>query len=360
MGKKTRIRVLVLMVLAISSPIVSTGLAQEESSPAPTESTGDLARAVKGLEAKLGLHPTGSFERTSKKAAVDYRCYYTGVLQLPEFYDGLRLKRGKPHGCKVNTKKYDVFFYPLQAMGSPKSQITTSLAESSPERVLMVIPHEDFHQDPALRGLPEPLAEAAATLVGFLTARDVARQQYGSDSEVYRNLSKEAFLFQTKSGVVNRYFEQVRDLYAGYAARKISKTDAFASKARIYGALERECEAIEPNPKSFDRCLAANNNAGLSFDHTYTLYYPLMYEVAEAHGEDLKATIDALKQAMAGKSGSEAIESLRAAGASNSQKAGIEDPRLPLGSARCYAAVFWLTAYRIRDNNACLNPAFAK
>ncbi len=310
---------LIALVISSFGTRCGTALADEKSGTPPTELTSDLVRAVKGLEAKLGFHPTGSFERSSKKAAVDYRCYYTGILQLPEFYDGLRLKRGKPDGCKVNTRKHDVFFYPLQAMGSPKSQITTSLAESSPERVLMVIPHEDFHQDPALRGLPEPLAEAAATLVGFLTARDVASQQYGSDSEVYRNLSKEAGLFQTKSGVVNRYFDRIHDLYARYSARKISKTDTLASKVRIYGDLERECEAIEPNPKSFDRCPAANNNAGLAFDHTYTFYYPLMYEVAEAYGEDLKATIDALKQAMAGKSGPEAIESLRAARATKIQ-----------------------------------------
>lgn len=296
-----------------------SGRAFAAQTPAPNEqdSAGDMVRAVKGLEAKLGFHRTSSFERESKKTAADYRCYYTGKLELPSDYQGLRLKRGKRDGCKVNPKKYDVFFYPLQAMGSPKSQVTTSLARSSPERLLMVIPHEDFHQDPALSGLPDPLKEAAATLVGFLTARDVARQQFGTDSEVYRNLTKEARLFDTKSGVVNRYFEQVHELYARFGANQISKPDALTAKTRLFGEIERECETIEPSPKSFNRCLAANNNAGLAFDHTYTLYYPLVYGVAEAQGEDLKATIDALRQALAGKSGPEAIENLRAIGRSS-------------------------------------------
>lgn len=286
--------------------------AAQASAPSEQDSAGDLVRAVKGLEGKLGFHRTGSFERESRKAAADYRCYYTGKFQLPGDYQGLRLKRGKPDGCKLNPKKYDVFFYPLQAMGSPKSQVTTSLAQSSPERLLMVIPHEDFHQDPALRGLPDPLTEAASTLVGFLTAREVARQQFGPDSEVYRNLTKEAGLFYAKSGVVNRYFGQVHELYSRLGANQISKPEALAAKTRFFGSIERACETIEPSPKSFNRCLSANNNAGLAFDHTYTLYYPLMYGVAEARGEDLKATLDALRQAMAGKSGPEAIESLRA------------------------------------------------
>jgi hypothetical protein len=250
----------------------------------------------------------------SNQKAADYRCYYTGKLELPDDYAGLGLKPGSAEGCQLNSRKYDVFFYPLQAMASPKTQVTTSLAQSSPERVLMVIPHEDFHQDPALSGLPDPLAEAAATLVGFLTAREVARQQFGTESEVYRNLSREAELFLDKSRLMNHCFDEIRQLYADRRAKKISKQGALATKARLFEAAERQCESIKPKPTSFNPCLAANNNAGLAFDHTYTLYYPLVYGVAEAQDEDLKATIDALKQAMAGQPAGQAIENLRRAG----------------------------------------------
>ena len=56
----------------------------------------------------------------------------------------------------------------------------------------------------------------------------------------------------------------------------------------------------------------------LAQDHTYTRYYPLMYGVAEAKSENLKATIFALRQAMAGKQAEEAIENLRSAGVGSS------------------------------------------
>jgi hypothetical protein len=292
------------------------------SSPAGS-STGNLVRAMKRMEAKLGFQHTGSFERESKKTAVAYRCYYTSKLDLPDDYTGLRVKRGSPRGCRLNTRKYDVFFYPLQAMAVPKERVTTSLAHSSPERLLMVIPHEDFHQDPALKGLPAPLAEAAATLVGFLTARDVAREQLGAGSEVYRDLARDPRLFLAKSTLTNRYFGKVRQLYADYRRNEISKEEALARKARLFGALGRDCETIEPLPKSFNRCLAANNNAGLAFDHTYTLYYPLMYAVAEAKSENLKATIDALRQAMAGQPAEKAIENLRSAGAGSHSESAL-------------------------------------
>jgi hypothetical protein len=312
----------VIQALGLLITLSGPAFAAQTSAPSPEASTtGNLVRAVRGLEEKLGLHSTRSFERESNRAAVDYRCYYTGKLELPDDYEGLHLKRGSPKGCKLNSGKYDVFFYPLQAMASPKTQVTTSLAHSSPERVLTVIPHEDFHQDPALRGLPDPLAEAAATLVGFLTARDVAREQFGTESEVYRNLSREAELFLEKSRLMNHYFDKIRQLYADHSAKRISKEEVLATKALLFGAVERQCEGIEPQPKSFNRCLAVDNNAGLAFDHTYTLYYPLMYRVGEAQGEDLKATIDTLKQAMVGQPAGQAIENLRLAGRLGDQSA---------------------------------------
>lgn len=309
-AKEQVIRALALLI-ALSGP----AFAAETAAPGPADSTtGTLVRASKQTEDKSGLHRPGTFEVESNQGAVDYRCYYAGKLELPDDYEGLRLKHGSAQGCKLNSRKYDVFFYPLQAMASPKTPMTTSLAHSSPERMLMVIPHEDFHQDPALGGLPDSLAEAAATVVGFLTARDVARAQFGTESEVYRNLSREAELFLNKSRLINHYFDEIRQLYADRRAKKISKEKALAAKARLFEAVKRQCEGLQPTPKSFNRCLAANNNAGLAFDHTYTLYYPLIYGVAEADGEDLKATIDTLKQAMAGQPAGQAIENLRLAG----------------------------------------------
>jgi len=304
------VRALALLV-ALNGGVFAAG----SSAPEPADtSPGSLVRAVKQIEDKLGLHRAGTFEVESNEKAADYRCYYTGKLELPDDYGGLDLKSGSAEGCQLNSRKYDVFFYPLQAAASPKAAVTASLAHASPERVLMVIPHEDFHQDPALAGLPDPLTEAAATLVGFLTARDVARQQFGAESEVYRNLSKEAELFLGKSRLVNHYFDTVHQLYADRRAKRVSKEETLAAKDRLFESVEHQCKGMEPKPASFNRCLAANNNAGLAFDHTYTLYYPLIYGVARSNGEDLKATIDALKQAMAGQPAGQAIENLRLAG----------------------------------------------
>jgi hypothetical protein len=306
---KRCVRTVVLLV-AIGWTAVA---AQISTTRSADRTTGNLVRAVRRLEAKLGLHHAGSFAEASSKAAVDYRCYYTGKLQLPNDYQGLRLKSGTPQGCRLNARKYDIFFYPLQAMASPKTPVTASLAHAPPERVLMVVPHEDFHQDPAIAGLPAPVSEAAATLVGFLMARDVAREQFGTASEIYRQLSIEPQLFLKKSRLTNDFYNRVKQLYSAYRAKEISKARALAAKARLFGAVERQCESNEPRPRTFNRCLATNNNAGLAFDHTYTFYYPLMYSVAQANAEKLRDTIAALREAMMGRPAAQAIENLRQA-----------------------------------------------
>jgi len=271
----------------------------------------DLVTAVKSLEKKLGFHRTKNFRKESAESAVAYRCYYTGKLELPDSYAGLKLVAGTKSGCTVDTQKYDVFFYPLDAAASGKTPVSATLSHESMERFLVVVPHEDFHANKELRKLPATWGEAAATLIGFLTAGEVARQQFGEKSEVYQNLQREPELFARKAEIVNRYHAQLIQLYAAASAGKISEPEGLAQKQQAFEELHQACMAISPMPRSFNRCLAAENNAGLAFDATYTRYYPLMYQLYVAEGRALKPTVDALQRILNTKSGDEALQNLK-------------------------------------------------
>jgi hypothetical protein len=201
----------------------------------------------------------------------------------------------------------------MDANASRKTPLTTTLAHESMERFLVVVPHEDFHASKELRKLPETWAEASATLIGFLTAQEVARQQLGEKSEVYQNLEREPELFARKAEIVNRYYAQLKSLYDAFHAGEISQGDALMQKQQAFDELHQACEAIMPNPKSFNRCPAAMNNAGLAFDETYTKLYPLMYQLYLAKGSELKPTIEALQSSLNNKSEAEALENLRKA-----------------------------------------------
>jgi len=254
--------------------------------------TGDVIPEIKELQRKLGFDHTRNFEHRSDHQRAFYRCYYTGKLELPASYDGLRLKQGT-EGCSVDESKYDVFYYPAEAVANGSAPVTTSLAAAPLERVLVVVPHEDFHESREARKAPPPLDEASATLAGFLTAAEFARQRYGETSEVYQNLSREPELFLRKAEIVNRYHAKVSELYAA----KLNRETALVQKVRLFVEAQRECEAIQPDPRAFNKCLSAPNNAGLAFDFTYTRHYPRFYELYQSNGRQIGPTLDALRRA---------------------------------------------------------------
>ena len=249
-----------------------------------------LIDAVKKVEAESGIRPTGNFDHADPGVPAYYRCYYTGPLELPATYDGLRLREGTQNGCRIDGAKYDVFFYPIEAVASGTAPVTEALEAASEDRVAMVVPHEDFHAE--VRNLPGAFAEAAATLVGFLTAqafRNPGSGPLGSDGD--------AELFLRKAGIVNRYYDQVKEIYGRVREGSISKAEGLERKRALFAALGSECGAIAPAPRTFNKRISAANNAGLAFDHTYTLYYPLLYRVFVAEGRDLRATVGALANA---------------------------------------------------------------
>lgn len=308
-----RSTIIFLLPLVLAALVAGRALASDTSQSPSDADRKDLITAVKRLERKLGFRRTKNFNTETTESAVAYRCYYTGKLELPASYSGLQLVQGTKAGCPVDPQKYDVFFYPMDASGSGRTPISGTLAHESTERFLVVVPHEDFHANKELSKLPETWGEASSTLIGFITAGEVARQKFGENSDVYQNLRREPDLFARKAEIVNRYHAQLSQLYPAARASQIPERDALAQKQHAFEELHQACIALIPEPKSFNRCPAANNNAGLAFDETYTKYYPMMYQLYLKEGRELKPTVEALERAMNVKTEAEALENLRSA-----------------------------------------------
>jgi hypothetical protein len=253
----------------------------------PPEATPqDLIEKVKQAEQSAGFHPTGNFAHANSRVRAYYRCYFTGPLELPDSYAGLKLRQGSQDGCSLDIRKNDVFFYPIEVVASGHSPVTQSLAQASTERLVTVVSHEDFHEQ--IRDWPDAIAEAAATLAGFITGGTVVQ-----DQEVH----PEAEIFWRKAIILNRYYDRLSAVYNAFGRGAISKSSALGQKQSLLSALQQECAAIQPEPRSFNKCVPVANNAGLAFDHTYTKYYPLVYQVLLACRQDVKCTIGALLHA---------------------------------------------------------------
>lgn len=268
--------------------------------PSPEPLSGvEAIGELKAFAEALGGSPTENFLRFSERSTADDRCYLSGKLQLPEFYSGLRLIREDEGHCTARAAEYDVFFYPVQAVASGHEMITVSLAEASTTRVLVVVPHEDFHSQPEARKAPTEVAEAAATLVGFLTASEFARKTFGEDSTTFRMLDREADLFLQKSFIVNLYYDRLSALLASFRSGALTQEQTLAGKAELFAQLELSCSEISPDPVSFNKCPAAMNNAGLAFDRTYTRNYPIMHDLYRRLGSDVATLVPTLKRLLA-------------------------------------------------------------
>jgi hypothetical protein len=280
------IRPALLLALLLPGLLLATqSIAADSASAAPQA----IIQKVKEIERSVGLQPPENFADTAPGMRGYDRCYFTRVLELPESYARLKLRDGPRDGCAPDPKKYDAFFYHIEAVASGNSPITRSLAEAAAERLLTVVSHEDFHAQ--VRDLPDTVAEAAATLVGFLIG--AAADPRGIKSELYRD----AEVFLEKSVLINRYHAQLTAVYKAVKLGALSKSSAIARKQNLIRTLQQECSAIRPDPLSFNKCVSAENNAGLAFDHTYTKYYPLLYRVLVACRYRLKCAVETITKA---------------------------------------------------------------
>ena len=295
-GKKTPGFIFLLLVFFI---LLSCASRKPVSSSPASFPRQEIIIEIKTLEKRLGFSDSRSFSKSTSQIEAYHRCYYTEKLKLPASYEGLRTANADEAGCSIDEDKYDVFFYPIEAVATRSTPVTSSLRETSLERFMVVVPHEDFHLHKEVRKLPEPIAEAAATLVGFLTAAELAETKFSRQSETFKNLSREPGLFLRKARIVAAYYARLSELYRTVRSGETAEKPALARKKALFAALQQECKAIRPKPKSFNPCPGANNNAGLAFDMTYARHYPLLYDLFLAQGRDLKATIDAVKGAKA-------------------------------------------------------------
>lgn len=295
-------------LLIVVSAAACSGRARPAVAPAAPSSsstssiahfvTGQVVAEVKDFAVALGGHATDNFLRHSDRVVSDNRCYFTGRLELPEYYSSLRMVREDEERCAARGGEHDVFFYPVQAVASGEEVITVSLAEASTERVLVVVPHEDFHNQRELRKAPTEVAEAAATLVGFLTASGYARERFGPESPTARALARDVDLFLRKSVIVNQYYDKVSGLYRDLQAGALTREQTLERKHALFDELQRSCSAITPDPVSFNKCPAAINNAGLAFDRTYTAHYPMLHDLYMLLDGDMPALVSMLKRLM--------------------------------------------------------------
>lgn len=257
----------------------------------------DVIAEIKKFEKRMGYRKDENFHPESFLQDAYYICYSTGRFFLPYTYFGMSVTQGKKGGCNINPLGKDVFVSKVEGIGRNNASTTRFLTDASLERFITVIVHEDYHEEvsPEVQ-LSSDIDEAAATMMGLAGAIDFAREKYGEDSEIYKNLFLEPAFFMQKAVIVNKYYVQLKSLYADFYRFQISEADTLNRKRELFNELQRECGTITPQPKTFNACPAVLNNAGLALDITYTRHFPRMYEAWIHYDKDSKKLFDAFQK----------------------------------------------------------------
>jgi hypothetical protein len=287
------------LVAFLSGTAACVTTRQAPVTSSPSSSTAGIIGQLKAFEPSLGMQPTGNFLKSAESDRAIHRCYFTGIFELPDSYRGLHLVNEDEAHCRARADSSDVFFYPIEAVATGSAPITQALTNATLERMLVVVAHEDFHNQPEAQQASPERAEAAATLAGFVAASAFAEQKFGADSTTSQGLRREAQLYLQKSTVVNDYYDKLSDLYASRRAGSISPADTVVRKSQLFNELRTGCLAITPDPVSFNKCPAALNNAGLAFDRTYTKDYPAMYASSDGAGDGARSAVLNLKRLLA-------------------------------------------------------------
>lgn len=244
-----------------------------------------LVREIRRHEAAIGWRATENFLSFGEATEIFRTCYYTGRFDLELDFD-------YPAGqCTKDPARYDSWLYEMEAAAFIKAPILPKLAAAPRARFLMVVFHEDFHEQ--IPGIPSwALNESATTLLGLLAARDFAERRYGADSEVFRALTHDLDSYLESSLVLIQYSRALASLYARVKKGELTEDEARSEKSAMFVMLGEQCKRFRLH--TLASCAVATNNARLAFGLAYTRYYPLFFRLYNACGNDTKRTSDVI------------------------------------------------------------------
>lgn len=286
MCRITRIfAVVMLLFSATACQAVSTGFEQDISvavTPEEVKLRTALIQEIKAFEAKLGWRPTDNFLEYSEALGTYDFC---GRAERLSFI--VRWDTSTKEECEKDGRTYDTAYYELEALAGIGTPLSGSLVKAELSRFIMVVFHEDFHEQ--IRKIPAlALNESATQLMGFLAAREFVREKYGKHSDIARAFAQEAELSLNDARIEKRYYQELKNLYDRVSSGEVDEVQGLKREAFLYGEMQRECKETKLTTAS--SCGEITNNVIFASSILYAMHYPLFYDLHKTCGGDVKRT----------------------------------------------------------------------
>ncbi len=271
----------VLVLAVVLSLFYSQEVMAVEFTPKEQQSL-ELIQKVKAFAPTLNLGPTSNFEKFEEGDGTYNLLYYHFKEDIPFSYlDNTMKILLCPHDNLadnwlfllvrgVNAEDYDIFLYPAAAVAGG-TIVTRRLLNMESKYLASAVIHEDFHDNARL---PRHVDEAAALLVGLVGSGLFFGQ---TEAQIRQRLNKE---LERRQDVVYCH-KRLVDLAGLYAVGKISFPTYESEKRRLVALLS----------------VNTHNAAEVTFQHTYSYYFPLMCRLFYALDGDLARFVKVMKEA---------------------------------------------------------------
>ncbi|MDO8521269.1 MAG: aminopeptidase [bacterium] len=248
----------------------------------------ELSREIKEYEKRLGWKPTTNFERYDEGLATYDYCGWSGKFDFDISWSQVTEKE-----CSAVGQEHDTAFYQFEALATISTPLSRSMVEADLPRFIMVVFHEDFHeQSPEVPS--RAIDESATQLMGLLAAREFAREKYGAESEIHRFLAADVETALLTSQIESVYYEKLKSLYAQVSSGEVDRADGLKQKARLFENMQNECKRMILATAT--SCAFVTNNAIFANSIDYSAHYPIFYNLSACLGGDVRQTGLAIMQ----------------------------------------------------------------
>lgn len=270
-------------------PVIVAGFLNIGCAPLAIKDTSEdrgrtqLISEMKKFEVELGWTPTNNFLSESQAKAPFGTCYFTKRFEL-------ELHMEFPvDACNKEPSQFDTFFYRPEAVAGVGAPISPEMRRSSLARFIMVVFHEDFHEQ--LREVPSwTINESATTLIGLMVARDFARTAFGEGNELVSKFESDINVYLGSAHTIIRYHHELGNLYGAIGRGEMSQELGQMRKAELFGEIASACASVTTHTLS--SCKKISNNAMFAREFVYAHHYPLFYHLSVACKGETRKTAE--------------------------------------------------------------------
>lgn len=241
----------------------------------------DLVKELQDYELHFGFVPTNNFKTYQEHLTMYSFCFSAEQFSLEVSY------MGEWVDCAFDEHRYDVHKYRVEAVAGIKTPLTRALVSASPARFIMVVFHEDFHEQ--MSGVPTwAINESAATLLGLLVSREYAFQKYGAASIISREFDADITHYLEVARIEENHAALLKALYGSVSRGELTRAQGLEAKEKLFSEMRGSCKTIFL--RTMAGCGLLKNNADFGVAFKYAQYYRLFYALHQSCGEDVRKT----------------------------------------------------------------------